>query len=79
MTAIIEMMHALSKMIPGIIEEGIMYGLETKFYSNKYELSRNMESSIPGLFVAGDGSGLTRSLIQESCAGVLAASTIFGE
>lgn len=76
MTAIIEMMHALSGIMPGLIEEAVMYGLEVKFYSNKYELNGNMESNIPGLYIVGDGSGLTRSLIQASCAGVLAANHI---
>lgn len=76
MTAIIEMMHALSGVMPGLIEEAILYGLEVKFYSNKYNLSNNMESNIPGLYIVGDGSGLTRSLIQASCAGVLAARGI---
>jgi uncharacterized FAD-dependent dehydrogenase len=76
MTAIIEMMHVMSKMMPGITEEGIMYGVEAKFYGNRYKLSSAMESNIPGLYIAGDGSGLTRSLMQASCAGVLAARSI---
>jgi len=79
MTAIIEMMHALSGVMPGLLEEAVLYGLEVKFYSNKYKLSKNMESSVPGLFIVGDGSGLTRSLVQASCAGVLAASKILKE
>ena len=79
MTAIIEMTHALNKLMPGLAEEAIMYGLEVKFYSNKYKLSKSMESSVPGLFIIGDGSGLTRSLVQASAAGVLAANKILKE
>ncbi len=76
MTAIKEMMHALNGIAPGLAEEAILYGLEVKLYSHKYELTENMESSLPRLFITGDGSGASRSLMQASCTGVLAARKI---
>jgi hypothetical protein len=50
--------------------------VEVKFYSNRIDLSSELETAIKNLFAIGDGAGITRGLIQASASGILAARTI---
>jgi uncharacterized FAD-dependent dehydrogenase len=75
--SIIEMLQALEKLAPGVYSRHtLLYGVEVKFYSNRIELSSELETGIKNLFAIGDGAGITRGLIQASASGILAASTI---
>ena len=75
--SIIEMLQALDRMAPGIYSRHtLLYGVEVKFYSHRTEVSSQMETGIDGLFVAGDGAGITRGLLQASASGMLAARAI---
>jgi len=74
---IIEMIYALDKIAPGTANEStLLYGVEVKFYNSKVDVDKNLETSIKGLYVLGDGSGVTHSLSQASASGVYAARTI---
>lgn len=74
---IMEMIEALDSIMPGINgPHTLLYGVEVKFYSLRLALSQRLETSIPGLFVAGDGGGVTRGVIQASASGVVAAQGI---
>lgn len=76
---IIEMLAALEKMAPGVYSRHtLLYGVEVKFYSNRIQLSPEMETGVQNLFAAGDGAGVTRGLIQASASGVLAARAVAG-
>ena len=72
--SIIEMIYALDKIAPGTAnEDTLLYGVEVKFYNSKVDVNENLETKIPGLYVLGDGSGVTHSLSQASASGVLVA------
>lgn len=74
---IIAMLKALDKIAPGVAgPHTLLYGAEVKFYSNKVEAPYPFETSIPGLYVSGDGSGNTRGLLQSSIQGVIVARDI---
>lgn len=74
---IMEMIEALDSIMPGINgPHTLLYGVEVKFYSLRLALSHSLETSIPGLFAAGDGGGVTRGVIQASASGVVAAQGI---
>ena len=74
---IIEMVYALDQIAPGTAnEDTLLYGVEVKFYNSKVEVDENLETKIKGLYVLGDGSGVTHSLSQASASGVLAARTL---
>lgn len=76
---IIEMIYALDKIAPGMAnDDTLLYGVEVKFYSARPELSRGLETKLPGLFAVGDGAGITRGLSQASASGVYAAREIGG-
>ena len=74
---IIEMIQALDKIAPGTAnDDTLLYGVEVKFYNMEVVLSEKLESRIPGLYVIGDGSGVTHSLSHASASGVFVAQEI---
>ena len=74
---VIEMIYALDKIAPGTAnDDTLLYGVEVKFYNMEVELNEHLETAYPGLFVIGDGSGITHSLSHASASGVFVARTI---
>ncbi|MGG1515895.1 NAD(P)/FAD-dependent oxidoreductase [Paenibacillus oryzisoli] len=77
MKSLIEMIHALEKVTPGIASEHtLFYGVEAKFYSARPKLSETFETEIKGLYCGGDGAGITRGLAQAGAAGVWVARNV---
>ena len=77
MISIIEMIEALDHVTPGIASDHtLFYGVEAKFYSARPEVNDKFETKINGLYVAGDGAGLTRGLAQAEANGVWVARDI---
>ena len=75
--SIIEMLQAFDKLAPGVYSRHtLLYGVEVKFYSNRIDISPEMETGIKNLFTIGDGAGITRGLLQASASGILAARAI---
>ena len=74
---IIEMIYALDKVAPGTAnEDTLLYGVEVKFYNMEVEVNERVESRYPGLYIIGDGSGITHSLSHASASGVHVARAI---
>ncbi len=74
---IIEMIYALDKVAPGTAnDDTLLYGVEVKFYNMEVEVSERLESRYPGLYIIGDGSGITHSLSHASASGVHVARNI---
>ena len=74
---IIEMLYALDKIAPGTAnDDTLLYGVEVKFYNMHVKLGANLETRHPGLYVIGDGSGVTHSLSHASASGVFVARDI---
>ncbi|MDQ1335646.1 MAG: uncharacterized protein QG552_2596 [Thermodesulfobacteriota bacterium] len=75
--SIIEMLQALDRIAPAVYSRHtLLYGVEVKFYSNRTDVTPEMETAINNLFVIGDGAGITRGLLQASASGTLAAKAI---
>ena len=71
---IIEMVYALDKIAPGTAnDDTLLYGVEVKFYNMEVAVDENLESCCKGLYVIGDGSGITHSLSHASASGVYVA------
>ncbi len=67
-----DMLMALDNVSPGIAsDETLLYGVEVKFYSNKVITNNKFETNISGLYVGGDGAGITRGLMQASVNGII--------
>ena len=76
---IIEMIYALDKIAPGTADgDTLLYGVEVKFYNMEVKLDENLETAHKGLYVIGDGSGVTHSLSHASASGVYVARHILG-
>ena len=74
---IIEMIYALDKIAPGTAnDDTLLYGVEVKFYNMQVELNEHLETEYKGLYIIGDGSGVTHSLSHASASGVFVARDI---
>lgn len=74
---IIEMIYALDKIAPGTAnDDTLLYGVEVKFYNMTVNLDKNLETCHKGLYVIGDGSGVTHSLSHACASGVYVARHI---
>ena len=76
---IIEMIYALDKIAPGTAnDDTLLYGVEVKFYNMEVEIDGHLETRHKGLYIIGDGSGVTHSLSHASASGVFVAREIVG-
>ena len=74
---IIEMIYALDKVAPGTAnDDTLLYGVEVKFYNMEVRVDEHLETCYPGLYIIGDGSGITHSLSHASASGVHVARNI---
>ncbi len=74
---IIEMIYALDKVAPGTAnDDTLLYGVEVKFYNMEVEVDKNLQTKYDGLYIIGDGSGITHSLSHASASGVYVARHI---
>ena len=74
---IIEMIYALDKIAPGTANaDTLLYGVEVKFYNMEVSIDENLETRHKGLYIIGDGSGVTHSLSHASASGVFVARRI---
>lgn len=72
-----DMLIALNNVSPGIAsDETLLYGVEVKFYSNKVITDKEFKTNINGLYVGGDGAGITRGLMQASVNGIVLGRTL---
>ena len=77
---IIEMIYALDKIAPGTAnDDTLLYGVEVKFYNMEVAVDHNLETKHPGLYMIGDGSGITHSLSHASASGIHVARNIAKE
>ena len=80
LTSIVESLRAFDKLAPGLYSKNtLLYGVEVKFYSSKISVGKNFETAIQNLYAVGDGSGITRGLMQASVTGVVVARDIAGK
>ena len=76
---IMEMIYALDKIAPGTAnDDTLLYGVEVKFYNMEVEIDEHLETRHKGLYIIGDGSGVTHSLSHASASGVFVAREIAG-
>ena len=80
MKSIVEMIERLDHITPGIANEHtLFYGVEAKFYSARPNCDMYFETPVSGLYVGGDGAGITRGLAQAGANGVWIARRIISK
>jgi len=71
------MLQALEKIAPGVYSRyTLLYGVDVKFYSNRVDVSPEMETEIRNLFAISNGAGITGGLLQASASGILATRAV---
>jgi uncharacterized FAD-dependent dehydrogenase len=77
LTGLVEMLQALDKLAPGVASpHTLLYGVEVKFYSCHPQLTPCLETEVGNMFAVGDGTGISRGLVQASASGLVAACEI---
>ncbi|MBU4388802.1 MAG: FAD-dependent oxidoreductase, partial [Proteobacteria bacterium] len=62
---------------PGVYgRHTLLYGVEVKLYSNRLDVTAEMQTEVTNLFAIGDGAGITRGLLQASTSGIIAGRAI---
>ncbi|MGD8208081.1 MAG: FAD-dependent oxidoreductase [Thiohalocapsa sp.] len=72
-----ESLELLTRVIPGVAHPSTtIYVPEIKFYDVRYPTTDDLETNVPGLFVAGDGAGKSRGIVGAAVNGLMAAQGI---
>ena len=79
-TDIIEGLEMLDRVVEGVASDStLLYAPEIKFSAMRVKTGKYLETDINGLFVAGDGAGLSRGFVTAGCTGMIAARGILRE
>jgi len=74
---LLEGLETLDRIIPGVASDStLLYAPEIKYYAVHLRVDGHLETSLPDLFAAGDGAGLSRDIINAAATGLLAARGI---
>jgi len=75
---LIEGLEILNQIMPGVnADSTLLYAPEIKFYAREVHVSdRSLQTSVDGLYVAGDGAGLSRGIVTAAATGILAGRGI---
>ncbi len=72
-----EGLEMLNEIIPGVDSSTtLLYAPEIKFYANHLSINDELETSIPNLYAAGDGAGLSHDIVNAAATGILAGRSI---
>ena len=67
----------LHSVVPGVAnEETLLYAPEIKFFATQVETSPDLETAVPGLYVAGDGPGVSGNIVSAAATGIIPAKAI---
>lgn len=70
-------LETLDKVMPGINSGStLLYAPEVKFRSSKISTDKNLQTTIKGLYVAGDGAGLSGSITGAAVTGIIFARSL---
>ncbi|MEE4362732.1 MAG: FAD-dependent oxidoreductase [Desulfotignum sp.] len=74
---IIEGLETLNLVVPGVSnDETLLYAPEIKFFATQVETSSHLETSIKGLYMAGDGPGVAGNIVSAAATGLIPAKQI---
>jgi len=76
-TDIVEGLHKLDKVIPGVASPStLLYAPEVKFSASRIYANKDLQTSKENIFVAGDGAGVSRGIVIAAATGIIAAGGI---
>lgn len=72
-----EGLEQLNNVVPGVAnEETLLYAPEIKFFATQVECNADLETAVPGLFVAGDGPGVSGNIVAAAATGIIPAKCL---
>lgn len=71
-----EALFRLGRIIPLNPDSTLLYAPEIKFYARRIKTDKYLETTVPNIFVAGDGAGISRGIIGAGATGIIAANGI---
>ena len=79
MINIINFIGAVDYVVPCFAShETLLYSPELKFYSNRVEMNRDLQTNIKNLYCLGDSSGWSRGLMMASAMVVVMGRKLLG-
>ena len=80
LTNIIEGLEKLNCVVPGVSnDETLLYAPEIKFFATQIETTNELETSIKGMYVAGDGPGVAGNIVSAAATGLIPARAILAK
>jgi len=77
LTNLIDGLDQLNQVIPGVAnDETLLYAPEIKFFATQIATTGNLETTIKGLFVAGDGPGVAGNIVSATATALIPAKEI---
>ena len=72
-------LEQLNSVVPGVAnEETLLYAPEIKFFATQVETDSSLETALPGLYVAGDGPGVSGNIVAAAATGLIPARALAG-
>jgi hypothetical protein len=77
LTNIIEGLDKLNCVVPGVSnDETLLYAPEIKFFATQIETGDDLQTKVPGMYVAGDGPGVAGNMVSAAATGLIPAKAI---
>ncbi|MGE4538957.1 MAG: NAD(P)/FAD-dependent oxidoreductase [Desulfovibrio sp.] len=77
MTNIIDGLEQLNAVVPGVAnDETLLYAPEIKFFATQIDTTPDLETTVAGMYVAGDGPGVAGNIVSAAATGLIPAKAI---
>jgi hypothetical protein len=77
LTNLIDGLDQLNLVIPGVAnDETLLYAPEIKFFATQVSTDNNLETTVKGLFVAGDGPGVAGNIVSATATALIPCKKI---
>ena len=77
LTNLLDGLQQLNQIVPGVAnDETLLYAPEIKFFATQIDTNSKLETSIGGLFMAGDGPGVAGNIVAATATALIPAKEI---
>lgn len=77
LTNLIEGLEKLNRVVKGVSnDETLLYAPEIKFFATQVDTTPHLETTVKGMFVAGDGPGVAGNIVSAAATGLIPAKAI---
>lgn len=77
LTNLMDGLEQLNQVVPGVSnDETLLYAPEIKFFATQVDTREHLETSVDGLFVAGDGPGVAGNIVGAAATALIPAKEI---